>query len=209
MLYQLRVALLASLTVACGSIAASANTISFQGLYFSLTNLGGGELEVTISPVNGNSITGSAMWGAPIHYLANLALKPSGGTYTGATLSGWTPQAGGMNANGCNGSGAGWECFDSNPPDSIPATGNMVFDVFFTGGTVDFSTTALKVEFYQYVNQTKNTGSLLSQDIRVAAPVPSPVLGAGVPGMVIAGGLLGWWGRRKRKKVEPALRALR
>ena len=195
MLYRLRVALLASLSVACSSIAATANTISFQGLYFSLTeNWKLRSVRLTATPLR------EVLRGAPIHYLANLALKPSGGNYTGATLSGWTPQAGGMNANGCNGSGAGWECFDSNPPDSIPATGNMVFDVFFTGGTVDFSTTALKVEFYQYVNQTKNTGSLLSQDIRVAAPVPSPVLGAGVPGMAIAAGLLGWW-RRKRRTV--------
>jgi len=74
----------------------------------------------------------------------------------------------------------------------------MVFDVFFTGGTVDFSTTHLKVDFYTAANQTKATGDLLSQDITVGAPVPGPMLGAGIPGMLMAGGLLGWW-RRKRK----------
>jgi hypothetical protein len=202
---KLSAALIAGVALACTSMSASANSISFQGIIFSLTNLGGGELEVRFSPVTGTSISSSASsspgsnW-VNINYLAAFALKPSGGTYTGASLTGWTLDLGGLNSSGCDTHGGGYVCFVSNPPHAIPTTGDMVFDVFFTGGTVDFSTTALKVDFYQTVNQTKATGDLLSQDITVGASVgaPGPIVGAGVPGMVMAGGLFGWW-RRKRK----------
>src|SRR5690349_19540914 len=112
-MFRLKAALIAGLAIASTSVGAFANTLSFQGINFTLTNLGGGELEFKLSAVTGNSITASASgdW-TGIKYLNSFALKPAGGTYTGATLAGWTDPKGGLNAHGCSGSGAGWLCFD-------------------------------------------------------------------------------------------------
>ena len=127
----------------CGA-SGDPNPCTFQGVTFSLTDLGGGELQVTFSPATGTSIDASATgdW-AGIHYLEAFALKPNGGTYTGASLASWSFMAGGLSngaSDGCNGSGSGFVCFyQPTTPFTIPATGSMTFDVFFTGGTVDLS----------------------------------------------------------------------
>src|SRR5437763_1861049 len=91
-------ALLAAVALACTTLGASANTCgssgdpnpcTSQGISFSLVDLGGGELQVSFSPATGTSIDASASgdW-AGIQYLEAFALKPSGGTYTGASLTG-------------------------------------------------------------------------------------------------------------------------
>jgi hypothetical protein len=45
-------------------------------------------------------------------------------------------------------------------------------------------------------------GAELILDLTFAAPVPGPVVGAGLPGLIFAGGgLLGWWQRKRKAEV--------
>ena len=83
--------LISVLALACTSLGASANSITFQDVTFSLTNLGAGELELTID--GAASATGN--W-AGIKFLEAFALDPDGGTFTSANLAGWTEVAGGL-----------------------------------------------------------------------------------------------------------------
>jgi hypothetical protein len=144
----------AAAALAFASSAASANSITFGGIVFSMIDLSGGELQVTFSPETGTSIKASVAGGTwdGVNYLESFDLKPAG-TYTGASLSDWTEVNGGLNngpsGTGCNDKGdTGAFCFyHTGGPLSIPATGDMVFDVFFTGSTPDFTTVHLKVRF--------------------------------------------------------------
>jgi hypothetical protein len=46
---------------------------------------------------------------------------------------------------------------------------------------------------------TGNPVAILNMTIRAASPVPGPVVGAGLPGLVAAcGGLIAWWRRRRK-----------
>ena len=96
---------------------------------------------------------------------------------------------------GCDGSGSGTICFNQLTT-PVTLTNHMVFDIFFTGGPLNFSAPHLKVDFWAALGQTKSTGDLLSQDIVSTSTVPLPgalpLFASGLAGL----GLLGW--RRKR-----------
>ncbi len=220
-----KITLIAALALAFASSGASANTLTFQGVTFSTaTTSTAGELVLTISNAltAGQNPTAGSDWGG-INYLESFSLG-SVGTFTSASLSGWSYLAGGLsNGNsgaGCDGNGANTACF-YQPATPVTLTNSMVFDIFFTGGISDFSAPHLKVDFWAYdPNQAgcdisvtagnascNATGSLLSQDIPagdtpVVTPLPAalPLFATGLVGL----GLLGW---RKKRKAAAAVAA--
>jgi hypothetical protein len=216
-----KAALVGAAALLLSSVGASA--LTFQGVTFTMTTTGDGNLRLEIT----NALNATGDW-TGIKFLEAFSLIPSSGTITGGTVTPgtWTAALGGlsngMSSIGCDGSGTGI-CFSSSPvnppsPPILPAnpfalTNDVVLNISLVGTGITFTpTTHLKVDFWTSpaANCAANsagtawncnsTGSLLSQDIAVTA-VPGPIAGAGVPGLIAAcGGLLAL-ARRRRQKI--------
>jgi hypothetical protein len=122
-----------------------------------------------------------------------------------ANFSSATPPAGfsfvdgGLNAGGCNGSG-NFFCFDGPTPvgPALPANSTLDFAFSVTLSSGNFLTWApgFKINW----EGTKNNYDLVSLPITITS-VPSPIVGAGLPALMMAcGGLLAL-GRRRRQRA--------
>jgi hypothetical protein len=104
---------------------------------------------------------------------------------------------GGLNSSGCNGSG-NFFCFDGPTPGgpALPANSTLDFAFSVTLSSGNFLT--YSPDFKINWVGTKNNYDLVSLPITVG--VPSPIVGAGLPGMLLALGGMVVLARRRRQR---------
>jgi hypothetical protein len=176
--------LLAAAATLAVSAAASANVLTFQGVTFTTTDLGGGTLQLEI-----DAASRSGDWADAVS-IDTLSWKDIGSfssAMAGGAGAGWSFSSNELNANGCGGGDSGGACFSGTP---VALSDDMMFTFSFSGGTTDFTLPHLKVRFLDAGGDKE--GSLLSMSV----PVPEPETYA----LMLAGlGIVGFMARRRKQ----------
>jgi hypothetical protein len=171
-----------------------ASTLVADGITYSLTatviNATTDHFTLGISGINGTSDTEKGRFG-----VKSFAFNTPTNFSSATPPSGFTFQAGGLNANGCDGSG-GFFCFSANTTPAGPAltagsTLSFAFDVILSSGTFAGYSPDFKIEWVG----TNNHYDLVS------LPLAPTITSTPLPGTLalFGGGLLGLtWLRRRR-----------
>ncbi len=186
------------------AVSAQAATVyqsTFQGATFTLTQNSATSATFDIAGVD--ALSGN--W-AGAQYLGAFSFKGLGASALTSTLNGGGPSdnsaSGGLNANGCNGSGAGFVCFDYAPNIATAGKTHLTFDLTATSGVFNFADDGphLKILWSNSASLDQKVGDLYSQSLSVSA-VPEPATWA----MMITGfGLAGAAIRRRRGALAVA-----
>lgn len=211
--------ILAALVCAGWQSASAAD--SFQGTFWSLSTDGidydaGVDKEYKILlTVDTSGFVPSGPPTLPPFYLDQVAIKVSSGLTSATLLSApggtalWTTVLGGLSANGCKGSGSGFDCASSGangPYNEVPnsSTYSWLFELHMAGDkSLNFSSLGSSVKGRFVDSDGEKIGDLVSENVTltIQTPVPEPEIYAM---MGLGLGLLGWAGRRKRLKESVA-----
>lgn len=200
------------------SAPARADLVAF-GVTYSVSGTGANtnvaDFILHISGINGAADTEGGRVGVNAFGFATAGLT---GLVSGSA-AGYTFFTGGLNANGCDGSG-GFFCFSRNTQlgttPALPA--NSVLDIPFsltlTAGNnfVDYiaSFPTFKIDWAGCKNppncnanfdNVSLSGALTPTTFNVS-PVPAPIVGAGIPGLIAACSALMAFARRRRRRQE-------